>query len=117
MAQQDPAPEPMAPVPEKPEKPGLLGYYSAIEQASENMLAAARSGDWELVMRLEGACAVLISQLRHAACDLRLSPEEARLKHQMMLRILRNDAEIRHLTEPWLEDLARLLADPSRPLH
>ena len=39
----------------------LLQYYEAIEQASADMLLAARSGDWDQVVKLEGACAVLIS--------------------------------------------------------
>ena len=38
----------------------LLNYYEAIEKASAEMLAAARSGNWDEVVKLEGACAVLI---------------------------------------------------------
>jgi flagellar protein FliT len=34
-----------------------------------------------------------------------------------MQRILLNDAEIRHLAEPWLEDLDNLLAGKSKTLH
>ena len=41
----------------------LLSYYEAIERASADMLSAARAGDWDLVVRLEGACVLLISQL------------------------------------------------------
>ena len=33
----------------------LLGYYEAIEQASCDMLAAAKAGDWDAVGKLEGA--------------------------------------------------------------
>ena len=47
----------------------LLNYYEAIEQASSDMLAAARAGNWDHVVKLEGACAVLISQLKHAAAS------------------------------------------------
>ena len=45
----------------------LLSYYEAIEQASADMLAAARDGNWDQVVKLEGACVLLISQLKHAA--------------------------------------------------
>src|SRR5690606_4445500 len=45
----------------------LLGYYEAIESASQDMLQAARTGDWDTVVKLEGACAVLIAQLKHAS--------------------------------------------------
>jgi flagellar protein FliT len=43
----------------------LLDYYKAIEGASQRMLLAAQREDWEQVMQLEGACAVLIEQLHH----------------------------------------------------
>lgn len=95
----------------------LLDYYEAIERASEQMLQAARDGDWDSVVRLEGACAVLISQLKHAASQRALQPEEARLKTRIMKRILENDAKIRNLAEPWLEDLDRLLAGSPRQVH
>ncbi len=92
----------------------LLQYYEAIERASQDMLEAARTGNWDEVVRLEGACAVLISQLKHAANDGRLEREDAQLKARIMQRILLNDAEIRVLAEPWLEDLDRLLAGQTR---
>ena len=42
----------------------VLSYYEAIEQASADMLDAARAGDWDEVVKLEGACVLLISQLK-----------------------------------------------------
>ena len=50
----------------------LLNYYEAIEKASAEMLAAARTGNWDEVVKLEGACAVLIAQLKNAAQSLSL---------------------------------------------
>ena len=41
----------------------LLTYYEAIEQASADMLNAARTGNWDEVVKLESACVLLISQL------------------------------------------------------
>ena len=95
----------------------LLNYYEAIERASADMLDAARNGHWDEVVKLEGACAVLISQLKHAAKEHDLQAEESRLKSRIMQRILLNDAEIRHLAEPWLEDLDNILAGKSKTLH
>ena len=97
--------------------PVLLNYYEAIEKASQEMLAAARAGNWDHVVKLEGACALLISQLKHAANSQTLGPEEAQLKSRIMQRILVNDAEIRQLAEPWLEDLDNLLAGRPKTLH
>ncbi|RQO56419.1 flagellar protein FliT [Paucibacter sp. KBW04] len=95
----------------------LLSYYEAIEQASADMLCAARSGNWDEVVKLEGACVLLISQLKHAASSEKLAPDEAKLKTRIMQRILVNDAEIRHLAEPWLDDLDRVMTGKSKTLH
>jgi len=95
----------------------LLNYYEAIEQASADMLSAARSGNWDEVVKLEGACVLLISQLKHAATREQLAPDEAQLKTRIMQRILLNDAEIRHLAEPWLDDLDHVLAGKTKTVH
>ena len=95
----------------------LLTFYEAIEQASAEMLAAARAGNWDEVVKLEGACVLLISQLKNAARENDLKPDEARAKSRIMQRILVNDAEIRHLAEPWLQDLDETLAGRRRTLH
>ena len=95
----------------------LLSYYEAIEQASADMLAAARSGNWDEVVKLEGACVLLISQLKHAAGKDALAPADQQAKTRIMQRILLNDAEIRHLAEPWLEDLDHLMAGKSKTVH
>ena len=100
-----------------PMNPVLLNYYEAIEKASQDMLEAARCGNWDHVVKLEGACALLISQLKHAASTHSMGPEEAQLKSRIMQRILVNDAEIRQLAEPWLEDLDQILAGRPKTLH
>ena len=96
----------------------LLSYYEALERASNDMLAAARAADWDQVVKLEGACVLLISQLKQAARELPLGQEETRVKSRIMQRILVNDAEVRHLAEPWLPDLHRLMQGKATPtLH
>jgi flagellar protein FliT len=96
----------------------LLGYYEALERASNDMLAAARAADWDQVIKLEGACVLLIAQLKHAATEEQpLAADERKQKSRLMTRILVNDAEIRHLAEPWLEDLDQMMAGGSRMLH
>jgi flagellar protein FliT len=95
----------------------LLSYYEAIEQASADMLNAAKAGDWDQVVKLEGACVLLISQLKHAARQAPLDAEAAKAKSRIMQRILVNDAEIRHLAEPWLQDLDEMLSGKRQILH
>lgn len=95
----------------------LLDYYKAIENASRQMLAAAREEDWDGVVRCEGACAVLIEQLRFKARTEELSREERAEKLRVMQRILHNDAEIRVLAEPWLSHFGRLFDSRLQPIH
>jgi flagellar protein FliT len=109
--------------------PQLLSYYEAIERASADMLNAARDGKWDEVLKLEGACVLLISQLKHAAQQPEdrapdglapaqpADPDAAKAKSRIMQRILVNDAEIRHLAEPWLSDLDDALAGRRQTLH
>lgn len=105
--------------------PQLLNYYEAIERASADMLAAARAGNWDEVVKLEGACVLLISQLKHAAQQAPGEPgaadpralEAAKIKSRIMQRILVNDAEIRHLAEPWLQELDDTLAGRRKTIH
>ena len=95
---------------ENPKGTTLLDYYEAIERASQDMLEAARVGNWDSVVKLEGACVLLISQLKNAAREGDLKPDEARAKSRIMQRILVNDAEVRTLAEPWLEDLENMMS-------
>jgi len=111
--------------------PQLLTYYEAIERASADMLTAARAGNWDEVVKLEGACVLLISQLKHAAQEPRpaladtqaeravdaAQTDAAKAKSRIMQRILVNDAEIRQLAEPWLQTLDDALAGRRRTLH
>ena len=83
----------------------LMDYYKSIEESSRKMLDAARSQDWEQVVRYEGTCAVLIEQLRARSHSEELLPEHRSEKTRIMQRILINDAQIRNLVEPWLEHL------------
>jgi flagellar protein FliT len=102
---------------ENPKGTTLLDYYEAIERASQDMLEAARVGNWDSVVKLEGACALLISQLKHAAANRSLDTTEKQLKSRIMQRILVNDAEVRVLAEPWLEGLDALLAGRTTTMH
>jgi flagellar protein FliT len=80
----------------------LIDYYKAIEDSSLKMLNAAKAEDWDEVVRFEGACAVLIEQLRARARSEELLPAQRSEKTCIMQRILQNDAQIRYLAEPWL---------------
>jgi flagellar protein FliT len=95
----------------------LIDYYKAIEDSSRQMLNAAKSEDWEQVVRFEGACAVLIEQLRDRANAEALLPEQRAEKTRIMQRILNNDAQIRYLAEPWLTHCEQNLDGQRQYLH
>lgn len=81
----------------------LIDYYKAIEDSSVKMLAAAKSADWDAMVRYEGVCAVLIEQLKYQGRTEVLDANAKAEKSRIMLRILGNDAQIRNLTETWLD--------------
>ena len=81
----------------------------AIEAASQQMLEAAQMADWNEVVRYEGACGVLIEQLRQRALAETMTAAERIDKTRIMQQILRNDAQVRLLIEPWVGELDKLL--------
>jgi len=95
----------------------LIDYYKAIEDSSAKMLEAAKTEDWEQVVRFEGACAVLIEQLRDRASQEQLLPEQRSEKTRIMQRILQNDAQIRYLAEPWLTHCEQSMEGQPQYLH
>lgn len=95
----------------------LIDYYKAIENSSAKMLEAAQMKDWDGVVRYEGACAVLIEQLRYQSQQDQLLPEQRREKTRIMQRILRNDAQIRCLAEPWLTQFEHMFEGQPQVMH
>ena len=95
----------------------LIDYYKAIEDSSAKMLEAARAEDWDGVVRFEGACAVLIEQLRQRARLEELDDVSRLEKSRIMRRILSNDAQIRYLAEPWLAHCEQKFEGQQRFLH
>ena len=95
----------------------LIDYYKAIEDSSAKMLEAAKLKDWDGVVRYEGTCAVLIEQLRYQSQQQELAPEHRKEKARIMQRILRNDAQIRILAEPWMAQFEQLLEGQPPVMH
>lgn len=95
----------------------LIDYYKAIESSSARMLEAARARDWDSVVHCEGVSTILIEQLRQHGRHRALTREERQQKTRIMQRILRNDAQIRILAEPWLAQFDQLLSGEPQFLH
>lgn len=103
--------------PDSPVPQMLIDYYRAIEDSSRKMLEAAKAEDWDEVVRLEGACAVLIEQLRYRSRSEDLEPVQRTEKTRIMQRILSNDAQIRNLAEPWLAHFEKKFDSLQQLLH
>lgn len=95
----------------------LIDFYKAIEESSAKMLEAAKAEDWDGVVRFEGACAVLIEQLRLQARSEELDAASRVEKSRIMQRILNNDAQIRYLAEPWLAHCEQRFEGSQQYLH
>lgn len=88
----------------------LIDHYKNIEQSSQRMLQAAQVQDWDGVALWEGVCARQIAHLQSRASTEPLVATQRREKTGILLRILRNDAQVRSLMEPWSERLEPLLS-------
>ena len=87
----------------------LIEVYEEIARASRTMLDAAKADDWERVARIEAECRDLIDRIRTAAEEERLDAGEARRRMEILRGVLQDDAQIRARSEPWLQDLNRIL--------
>ena len=81
----------------------LIGFYISIEQASRDMLAAARESDWSRVGSIQEHCSLLIDQVRRLNGKVVLSRNEQRAKLRIIRQIVQNEAQIRRLAYPWTE--------------
>jgi flagellar protein FliT len=96
----------------------LIECYRSLQDSSSKMLAAAQSENWDLVVQYEGLCSVQIAELRELARSMELQPDERREKGLIMRRILMNDALIRDLAEPWIDQsVGSLSSGTQRVLH
>ena len=87
----------------------IISLYESVADITEQMLAAARSNDWEHLTALESHCASHARTLEKCEPVAALSGPMRVRKLTIIQKILANDREIRDITEPWMADLARLM--------
>lgn len=93
----------------------LIGFYLSIEQASRDMLSAARESDWGRVGEIQEHCGMLIDQVRRLNGKVVLSRDEQRAKLRIIRQIVQNEAQIRRLSYPWTDRYEHLMfAGPGR---
>lgn len=86
-----------------------IALYEEIRALSQRMVSAAQANDWMTLVELEQLVATLRDELADSGEKFSLSTPELLRKHGLIQQILRDDAEIRRHTEPWMERLRHLL--------
>lgn len=90
--------------------PAQIEIYEQMCALSTRMVEAARANDWDRLIDLERAVADLRDTMMNEAEDGNIDPRNADKKRAMIQRILKDDAEVRRHTEPWMEQVRRFLS-------
>jgi flagellar protein FliT len=91
----------------------VIALYETVAVITDQMLTAARIGDWDEVAILESKCAAHVNTLKRDEPPIKLTGEIRVRKVQIITKILADDREIRNIAEPWMENLARLINSTS----
>lgn len=87
----------------------IISVYESVADITEQMLAAARSSDWERLTALESHCASHVRTLEKGEPRSALIGLMRERKLMIIKKILADDREIRNITEPWMAQLSSLL--------
>lgn len=95
--------------------PSQIELYEEICALSQRMVSAAQANDWTALVELEQRVASLRDELTAGGEKFSLSTPELLHKHGLIQQILKDDAEIRRHTEPWMERIRYLLGAQNQP--
>ena len=88
----------------------VLELYESVADITHQMLAAARTGDWEQLAELEARCSSQVNILRNIDRPQQpLSLMAREQKTRILKKILEDDRQIRDITEPWMAQLSALM--------
>ncbi|HEY1328098.1 MAG TPA: flagellar protein FliT [Casimicrobiaceae bacterium] len=92
----------------------FLACYEAIADATQGMRDAARAADWSAFAQHERGCSAWIARAEALGDpDRALDSQGRRRRFELLRRMLRDDAEIRDLTEPRLGRVDRCIGRPA----
>ena len=83
--------------------------YETVAVITDQMLCAARSGDWDRLAVLESRCASQVAILKQDEPPAPLTGDIRVRKVQIIKQILAHDREIRDIAEPWMAKLSQLI--------
>lgn len=88
----------------------ILALYETVADITDQMLAAARTGDWEQLAALESRCSSQVEIIKQNDKPRQpLTPMAREQKTRIIKKILEDDRQIRDITEPWMARLSALL--------
>ncbi len=87
----------------------VVSVYEAMVGITDQMLAAAGTGDWDRLAQLEMQCAACVRQLKDNGDGQPLAGQERVRKVDAIRRMLAADRQIRDLTQPWMAKLSAMI--------
>lgn len=87
----------------------IISLYQVISDITDQMLVAARAGDWEVFCELEAHSAGHAQTLKSHGAAVALPDVVHEQKIRLIHQILAHDRAIREITEPWMAQLALLI--------
>jgi flagellar protein FliT len=87
----------------------VLSLYESVAIITHQMLDAARTGDWELLVKLESRCSSHVQTLRNEEPRAPLTGPLRDRKVKIIHKILEDDREIRNITTPWMAQLSTMM--------
>ncbi|HJV88508.1 MAG TPA: flagellar protein FliT [Noviherbaspirillum sp.] len=88
----------------------ILALYETVADITDQMLAAARTGNWEQLAALESRCSSQVEIIKQNDQPRQpLTPSAREKKTRIIKKILEDDRQIRDITEPWMAQLSAIL--------
>jgi flagellar protein FliT len=87
----------------------VLSLYETVAVITNQMVVAARDGDWDQLAALESLCASHVATLKQDEPLAPLTGVVRERKARIIQKILADDREIRNITVPWMQHLSALI--------
>ena len=87
----------------------VISIYENVAIITNQMLAAARIGDWDKMVELESHCSSQVETLKLGESPVPLTGAVREIKVRIIKQILADDREIRNITEPWMRQLSVMM--------
>jgi len=96
-----------------PTQQRFLDCYEAIALATRRMLDAARRADWQAFELRQRECSTWMERVeRLGNPEVVLDGEGRRRRFELLREVLRDDAALREITQPWLARVDGCLRGP-----